>query len=185
MQASEPSKSRRLVELIRKDAYRMSILSDVSRLPLKNCYVAAGFVRNLVWDHLHQKEATELNDIDVIFFDQDKRAQAKGERAASDLKRVSPGVNWQLKNQAVMHLRNHHSPYKSIADAMSYWPEKETAVAVKISGNGLISLVAPYGLDSLFRGEITQGDKVDRRVFEQRVENKRWLISWPKLKIIQ
>jgi len=56
----------RLINSIQEDRYRMNILSIVSSLKLPDWYIGAGFVRNLVWDHLHNFPSTPLNDIDVI-----------------------------------------------------------------------------------------------------------------------
>lgn len=47
----------------------MRLLIIVADLKLPDGLIAAGFVRNLVWDHLHGKNATPLNDVDVIFYD--------------------------------------------------------------------------------------------------------------------
>ncbi len=57
----------RITELLRGDPYRYQILQWVANLPQQECYVAAGFVRNMVWDHLHGFCSTALNDIDVIY----------------------------------------------------------------------------------------------------------------------
>lgn len=42
-----------IAALIEQDPLRTKILECVAQLDLPQCYVAAGFVRNLVWDHLH------------------------------------------------------------------------------------------------------------------------------------
>ncbi|NRB41337.1 MAG: nucleotidyltransferase family protein, partial [Pseudomonadales bacterium] len=55
----------RLSTLLQKDAMRMQVLTIVRELALSDCYVAAGFIRNLVWDDLHTCE-TALSDIDVV-----------------------------------------------------------------------------------------------------------------------
>lgn len=48
----------------------MEALSIASTLELSEWCLAAGFVRNLVWDRLHGFGcATDLNDIDLINFD--------------------------------------------------------------------------------------------------------------------
>ena len=61
----------RIITLIEKDELRVKALDCVRQLNLPHCYLAAGFVRNLVWDHLHQKlVSTPLNDVDVIYFDE-------------------------------------------------------------------------------------------------------------------
>lgn len=60
----------KIVELIKQDPLRTEALYYVSLLGLPQCYIAAGFVRNLVWDALHDfKSPSPLNDIDVIYFD--------------------------------------------------------------------------------------------------------------------
>lgn len=46
----------KIVELIKRDPIRTKALHHVSRLNLPQCYIAAGFVRNLVWDSLHAAE---------------------------------------------------------------------------------------------------------------------------------
>ena len=46
-------------------------------LNLPDCWIAAGFVRSAVWDHLHQHPSSPLpEDIDVIWFDREN-ASAK------------------------------------------------------------------------------------------------------------
>ena len=47
----------------------MSILRIVQALQLNDCWIAAGVIRNKVWDYLHNTQ-TEINDIDVIYFDE-------------------------------------------------------------------------------------------------------------------
>ncbi|MBF4328231.1 nitrate reductase, partial [Vibrio anguillarum] len=60
----------KIVELIKEDPIRVEALYHVSQLGLPQCYIAAGFVRNLVWDSLHDfNEPTPLNDVDVIYFE--------------------------------------------------------------------------------------------------------------------
>jgi len=57
-----------IVELIESDKLRLNALACLRLLDLPECYIAAGFVRNLIWDSLHQKlEPTRLNDVDVIY----------------------------------------------------------------------------------------------------------------------
>lgn len=49
-------------------------------------------------------------------------------------------VNWQVKNQALMHIKRQHSQFLSSADAILFWPEQETAVGVKLDEYGIFSL---------------------------------------------
>jgi uncharacterized protein len=58
------------VELIQRDAWRMECLEAVESLGLPDWYIAAGFLRNAIWDALHDKsERTPLNDVDVVYYD--------------------------------------------------------------------------------------------------------------------
>ncbi|WP_394213024.1 nucleotidyltransferase family protein [Enterovibrio calviensis] len=42
---------------------RVKAINCVHNRNLAHCFLAAGFVRNLVWDHLHQEAVpTPLND---------------------------------------------------------------------------------------------------------------------------
>ncbi|HFG1782092.1 TPA: nucleotidyltransferase family protein, partial [Vibrio cholerae] len=50
-----------IVDLIRKDPIRLEALECVHQLELPQCYIGAGFVRNLVWDSLyHNVKLTPL-----------------------------------------------------------------------------------------------------------------------------
>lgn len=167
--------------LVTQDPLRMSLLYAASTLCLPDWYIAAGFVRNMVWDHLHGYTGTPLNDVDVIYFDASKRFDdCELER---QLKVLQPEVTWQVKNQAVMHIRNQDPPYKNSSDAMCYWPEKETALGVRLSVTDDLELATPFGVDSLWAGLITHNPERDRQVFNQRVASKGWLVQWPQLQI--
>ena len=86
-----------------------------------------------------------------------------------------------------MHQRNDNEPYCSTANALRYWPETATAVAVRIGRSTLIEIIAPYGLDDLFERRLRatpffESDKRD--VFWQRVVAKQWLERYPDLQLI-
>jgi hypothetical protein len=42
------------------------------------------------------------------------------------------------------------APYASAADAMRFWPETATAVAVRRTAEGPCEIAAPFGLEKLF-----------------------------------
>ena len=59
-----------LIDLIQSDHAMIETLAAVRDLALPDGWIAAGFVRNRIWDHLHgYAEPTPLNDIDVVYFD--------------------------------------------------------------------------------------------------------------------
>lgn len=174
----------RLIELLQQDAQRLQILHCVAQLDLAECYVAAGFVRNMVWDHRHDYPPTPLQDVDVIYFDAAEVDPASASRYQAALLRQLPGVNWQVKNQALMHQRHGDAPYRSCLDAMSYWPEKETAVAVRITAERHMEVISAFGLESLFALQLTHNPRRAVDTFCGRVRAKRWLQQWPELQLI-
>ena len=118
----------------------------VEALGLPQGCIGAGFVRNLVWDHLHGRARDcRHEDIDVLFYDQSITDAAYDAEIEATLRKSAPDLNWSVKNQARMHLRNHDAPYVSVADAMRFWPETATAVAARRLGNECI-VIAPFGL---------------------------------------
>jgi len=172
----------RVIKLIELDELRLKALECVRLLDLPECYLAAGFVRNLVWDHLHQKsEPTPLNDVDVIYFDLNESDPDKFKEYELKLKELLPQLKWQVRNQALMHISNNDEPYSSSLDAMSYWPEKETAVGIRKLLNGSFDCISVFGFESLFNLQVTYNPKRLKSVFEHRINSKGWLIKWCKL----
>ena len=175
----------RIVELIKQDPVRVKALECVSKLGLPQCYIAAGFVRNLVWDALHGFDvATPLNDADVIYFSPDENDPNAYLQYESQLKQLMPEINWQVRNQALMHIRNGDLPYTSSLDAMSYWPEQETAVAIRQVTPDTYECIAAFGYESLFGYCVTHNPKRSRETFENRVNSKGWLVRWPSLRTV-
>jgi len=174
----------RIVELIESDELRLYALECVRLLNLPECYIAAGFIRNLVWDNLHQKsEPTPLNDVDVIYFDLNESSPDKFLEYESRLKKLLPQLNWQVRNQALMHVRNNDKPYSSSLDAMSFWPEKETAVGIRKLSNGNYDCISAFGFESLFKLRVTYNPKRLKSVFEYRIKSKGWLAKWSDLTV--
>ena len=169
-----------------QDEDRSKAIALAADLGLKDWCLAAGFVRNLVWDKLHgYEEATPLNDIDLIYYDKSYCSEIIDRTIEKKLKEKT-NFPWSVKNQARMHMRNDDGPYHSTSDAMSYWVEVETAVGVRLATNGLFELVAPFGIESLFEYTVTINDKRRKHDdFITRIKSKRWLQHWPRLKIIR
>lgn len=167
---------------ISKEPQRMEALTIAAAQELPGWCIAAGFVRNLVWDRLHGfASATALNDIDLIFFDPNDLSDSRDLEVEQKLRGIS-GLPWSVKNQARMHERNLDRPYTSTEDAMSFWVEIETAVGVALDEFGEVVIIAPLGIEELFDYTITLNPKRPKlEAFEERMSNKRWLEIWPKL----
>ncbi|MCL1139030.1 nucleotidyltransferase family protein [Shewanella pneumatophori] len=199
MQLDEYDFQKLIIKWLLEDEQRCHALLAAQQMQLNDWMLAAGFVRNLVWDKLHGLQ-TPLNDIDLIYFDLSDLSIERDKAIEAQLKRIAPMFPWSVKNQARMHLRNEHQPYRSSLDAMSYWPEKQTAVAVssqfsRLSASGFGSgsesesvsspeliLHSNFGLSCLFDFSLQQNPKACRSLFKQRVKNKRWLQTYPKLR---
>ena len=173
-----------LTRLLNADPLRMKALQAVAQLQLSSAFIAAGFLRNLVWDHIHAVSSqTPLNDVDVIYFDNHHCCPSNCRGYETQLEALMPGVRWQVKNQATMHIRNNDRPYTSVIDAMRHWPEKETAVAVQLH-NGQFTFISGFGFESLFAKQITWNPAREISVFLSRVEQKQWLVKWPALQVV-
>jgi len=163
---------------------RIKALECVYELALPDGYIAAGFVRNMVWDHLYRiSPPTPLKDIDVIYFNQHQCNCDDDKSYQDELQQLMPAVNWQVKNQARMHIKHGDLPYTSLLDAMRHWPEKETAVGVRMLAPDIFECIAAFGFESLFKGELTHNPKRSRQTFDQRVKEKAWQDTWPFLRI--
>ncbi len=165
---------------------RLAALRAARELALPDWCLAAGFVRNLCWDRLHDYPlTTPLNDLDLIFFDPDE-TDAGRDLALERQLHEATGQPWSVKNQARMHLRNTDAPYVDSADAMRHWVEVETAIGVRLLADDRLELIAPLGIDSLLAGRLTL-NPVRRKpeAFKRRIEDKSWLRHWPRLRIVE
>lgn len=172
----------RIKQWIADDSERMQALSVAASHNLADWCLAAGFVRNLVWDKMHGfSSSTALNDIDLIYFNPKDDSERKDRELEQQLT-VSLDLPWSVKNQARMHKRNFDSPYTSTSDAMSYWVEVETAVGATLDESGEVILVSPFGFESLFEFTVTINTKRPKpQEFNERMTKKQWLTIWPKL----
>ena len=110
--------------------------------------------------------------------------KAQEQAIEHELARMVPQANWQVKNQARMHVAHAHAPYQNCHDAISYWIERETCVAVRLLANDDLDILAPFGLEANFAGTISINPKYPRpEVFKQRFASKNWLTVWPLLKV--
>lgn len=158
----------------------------VRSLKLPDCWIGAGFVRDAVWDYLHGSEPQPVcHDVDVIWFDPASEAQEDDVHRRA-LHELDPATDWEVANQAFMHSANGDSPYTSSSDAMRFWPETATAVAVRLAPNDTLEVSAPYGLADLFALRIRPTQRfADEKhgIFRDRIAKKRWLERYPKLRV--
>lgn len=176
-----------LQKILSTDPVRMKVLDAVRALELNDGWIGAGFVRDAVWDQLHEYGPSPVSgDVDIVWFDSEHCSPEHDRYLEDRLRQQVPSLDWSVKNQARMHKRNGDHPYTSTRNALLHWPETATAVAVRLGKKGL-NICAPYGLSDLFELRLRptpafEIDKLDS--FKQRVTTKRWLERYPRLQLI-
>ena len=93
-----------IADIIAQDPVGMKQLRAARTLALPDWCIAAGFVRNRVWDHLHGiSPPRQPADIDVLYYDAAdlSRSREAGRKPGSTAWCPAP---WQVRNQARMHV---------------------------------------------------------------------------------
>lgn len=182
---SAASDAEKIVRWIRNDPLRWDLLDHVRALALPDCWIAAGFVRDAVWAVLHDQPPALSGDVDVIWF-QPGGTEEQDRAIETRLCAMAPGIDWSVKNQVHMHLGNGDAPYSSSEDAMRFWPETATAVAVRRTEADRCEVIAPFSLADLLTLKLRPAGafKYEKRaIFEQRVNSKNWLTRFPLLQL--
>ncbi|SEO13322.1 hypothetical protein SAMN02990966_01116 [Rhodospirillales bacterium URHD0017] len=170
--------------IIAQDPVGMKQLRAARALALPDWCIAAGFVRNRAWDHLHGiSPPREPPDIDVLYYD---AADLSKEREVEHEKRLDallPGPLWQVRNQARMHVWKDVPQHRDTADAMTYWLETVTAVGVHLEADDSLTVIARLGVDDLvnLRCRPTAFGRTRRHEYEARIAAKRWRELWPRV----
>lgn len=170
-------------QLVLADEYRMGCLRVAREVGLPDWYLGAGFLRNAIWDHLHHKtEMTPLNDIDLVYFDNRDVSCESEQKIETQLKALFPQANWEVRNQARMHLRHGHQPYQNTVEGIRQWIEVPTCVGVRLEFDNQLTICAPFGLEENWSLKIKINPENQRpAVYRDRIKNKSWLQIWPKL----
>lgn len=173
--------------MLSADPVRSRILALVQSMRLPDCWVGAGFLRNAVWDRLHGRPtSTPSGDVDVLWFDPERADLSEDRAIETGLRALDPSVDWSVKNQGRMHLRNGDAPYASAVEAMRHWPDTATAVAARRTAQAGYEFAAPFGLDDLFNLVVrpTPRFRDDKHgIYLDRVRRKGWLGTWPLLRM--
>jgi len=160
-----------ILNLIQKDEWMMKVLQIAEKQNLKDWVIGAGFVRNKVWDYLHdfQKEKVDTPDIDLVYFDPAGNNMEEDEAMSEKLKQETT-INWEIVNEAYAHVWNHTA----------------TGIGVRLKNDKLI-LMAPHGISDLVNLIVRPSPNFPGclPLVKKRIKEKKWLEKWPKLKIIE
>jgi len=176
-----------IADFIARNPRMMHCLAVLAAHGPADAWIGAGFVRNAVWDHLSGKdsEATPLADLDVVFHDPAIATAEHDAGIEAALCAAAPDLPWSVRNQARMHERNGHHPYRDVADALAHWPETATAIAARL-GPKDVEILAPFGVEDVLAMILrpTPAFRTKPEVLLARLEAKGWLARWPKLRVI-
>jgi len=172
-----------LQKIISHEKWLMEILRTVRDLQLPDWYLAAGVIRNTVWDVLHgYKKRTQLNDIDVVYFDPHKKFQEN--EIKKKLKKIYPQYSWDVVNQVFVHKTYvYKRPVKSSCEAIAHFVEVPTCVGVRLEKDNSLTVCAPHGLRNLFFFLVVPAPYSNLKRYRERMKKKQWKKIWPKLHI--
>ncbi len=176
-----------IAAIITQDPVGMEQLRAVRALALPDWCIAAGFVRNRVWDHLHGIAPPRMPaDIDVLYYDATDLSKQREHEFEDRLDDLLPGLPWQVRNQARMHLPKGLPQHKSTADSMTYWLETVTAVGIRLESDDTLTVIAPLGTDDLLGLSCrpTEFGRTRRHEYDARIAQKRWRELWPRVRFL-
>lgn len=173
----------------------MAMLNAAHQLRLPSWAIAAGAIRNLVWDELHGFAVrTPLHDVDLVFYDDslDREEESAVIHAAQqDLQHHFPALEWDLVNQASVHLwlqqlnESKVQAFASLEEGIASWPETATCVGVYLDAQRQIQVLAPHGLEDLFSLRVRHNTtRVSKATYLARLQAKSFLTRWPRLQIL-
>lgn len=166
----------------------LSILKELAKIN-HDCYICAGIIRNSIWSHLHGYHE-KITEIDVIYYDSNDVNDKVQHHITHALYKKFPFYEWDVVNQAKVHRwyktdqNESIEPLCSIWHALSLWPETATAIAIRLTQDHKIEVIAPFGLVDLFDLKLRWNKNlVSENVFNQRIIHKNFIIRWPNLTI--
>lgn len=148
-------------------------------------WITGGFVRNAIWDAVFDKGSfCTPADIDVIYLDIQRDLQLTEKGLESILIRNSKGTLWSVKDQSRMHTRGDDAPYRSLSEALRAFPDRSSAIAVRLPSEERLEILAPFGLADPFRGIVRPtpigcSDSRYQRFLDRKLDG--WRNRWPRL----
>ncbi|MCA3359537.1 MAG: nucleotidyltransferase family protein [Roseomonas sp.] len=176
-----------IADFIAHNPRMMRCLAVLTAHGSAGAWIGAGFVRNAVWDHLSGRdtEAVLPADLDVVFHDPVNVTVQQDATFEAALRIAAPDLPWSVRNQARMHERNGHRPYRDIADALTHWSETATAIATRLGPKG-VEILAPFGVDDVLAMILrpTPAYRTKPEILLARLEAKGWRTRWPRLRMV-
>ena len=189
---SSPS-AERLRAVLRRAPVVMEALRVARDVDAPDWLIAAGAIRDAVWDDLHGYPLTTMpRDVDVAFFDASDLTTDRDRIVEEALRARAPHLPWQARNQAAVHLwypRRFGAevpPFGSSTEAVATFPETVSCVGVRLLPDDDMLVVAPHGLDDLF-GCVCRHNpaRASAALYERRVAERGWRGRWPLMRYVR
>lgn len=179
-----------LRQMLRDSAWMMGVLQGARALGLRQWWIASGAIYNFVWNRLTGRpEARGIKDIDLIYWDDDLNWEAEDLviKRAELAMRLSIPV--EVRNQARVPLwyeKRFDAPYPAIRsadEALRYYASRNHAVAVSLSEDDEIEIIAPFGFDDLFSMRIAPNPVLPNGPTHQ-AKGERATAAWPEATLV-
>lgn len=176
-----------IINLIKNDEYMMKILETAETLDIDDYWICAGFIRNKVWDVLHNySNRTPYNDIDFVYFDSENLSKSNEKDIEHQLYKKQSDVIWEVVNQARMY-DNHPDVLADCAsDGIANFPETPTSVGIRLKNSKLV-MTTPHGIEDLINGIVSPTPLFRHKnyidIYRNRINIKSWQTLWPNLTI--
>jgi uncharacterized protein len=174
---------------MRASPWMMRVLGAARACAAPDWWVGGGVLRDLVWDGLHGGfDPDRVKDVDLAFYDPLDLSHAREVELERELAAQLPGVTWDAKNQAAVHIWYRRRfgmdvpRLVSAADGVATWPETATAVAVRLRTDDSLEVLAPCGLADLLGGVCRRNPRrVTVEEYQHRLLDKGIAQRWPNV----
>jgi hypothetical protein len=140
-----------LTTIVRSTPWLCEVLEVVRDVGPLDAYIAAGAVRDTVWNALTRRPSSgPYGDVDVVYWS-DAEPEGAAHAQEARLRAHLPRIDWEVTNQATVHLWHrqahglHLEPHRNVAEGLATWPETATAVGIRLNVEGALDILAPLG----------------------------------------
>jgi uncharacterized protein len=181
-----------LIRLIRASPWFTGLLEAAREVDAPHWCVGGGVLRDLVWDtQAGGFDPSRAKDVDLAFFDPARIGGDRDVEVEQALQAAAPHVPWDAKNQAAVHTWCPQrfgaavEPLLSVEDGVASWPETATSVAVRLTADDALEVIAPYDLRDLL-GAVWRRNprRVSIQEYELRIARKHVSQRWPHVHVL-
>jgi hypothetical protein len=180
------------LDIVSADPLIGETLERVRALDLPDWLVVSGALYNTVWNHLTAKPSGYgIKDVDLFYFDESDLSYEAEDGVIARAAPVFAGLPLpvEIRNQARVHLWypvkfGRTCPrYTSSSHSLRFFASRTHAVGIRFGTDGLLDLVAPFGLDDIFSFRITPNRVMDNQRTHE-AKGARAKRNWPEISVV-